>query len=133
MENHRGALKVRVCCEKKKSWMVGWLVVLGFNATLTAKVISWLSVTHIVFPDFLTPALTQLSFKSHRQLFLNASAEVKGENTPERKFASTGSRTPNHQVMSPTRTPLSQPGGRKILEYIDRCIGRGQLSRIPNP
>ena len=30
-----------------------WLVVLGFNATLTAKVISWRSVTH-VFPGFLT-------------------------------------------------------------------------------
>ena len=27
--------------------MVGWLVVLGFNATLTAKVISWRSVTHV--------------------------------------------------------------------------------------
>ena len=32
---------------------IGWLVVLGFNATLTAKVISWRSATH-VFPDFLT-------------------------------------------------------------------------------
>ena len=30
-----------------------WLVVLGFNATLTAKVISWRSVTHM-FPGFLT-------------------------------------------------------------------------------
>ena len=38
-----------------------WLVVLGFNATLTAKVISWRSVTH-VFPGFLTPVLTQLFF-----------------------------------------------------------------------
>ena len=28
-------------------WMVGWLVVSGFNATLTAKVISWWSVMHI--------------------------------------------------------------------------------------
>ena len=27
----------------------GWLVVLGFNATLTAKVISWRSVTHMCF------------------------------------------------------------------------------------
>ena len=34
------------------------LVVLGFNATLTANVISWRSVTHmIVFPGFLTPQL----------------------------------------------------------------------------
>ena len=28
---------------------VGWLVVLGFNTTLTAKVISWWSVTHMCF------------------------------------------------------------------------------------
>ena len=29
-----------------------WLVVLGFNATLTAKVISWRSVTHMCFLAF---------------------------------------------------------------------------------
>ena len=44
-----------------------------------------------VFPGFLTPVLTQIYFQSHRLLFLHASAEVRGENTPERKFASTGS------------------------------------------
>ena len=31
---------------------VGWLVVLGFKATLTAKVISWRSVTHTCFLAF---------------------------------------------------------------------------------
>ena len=56
-----------------------------------------------VFPGFLTPVLTQISFKSHRLLFAHASAEVRGENTPERNFASTGYETYNHQVMSPTR------------------------------
>ena len=30
----------------------GWLVVLGFNATLTIKVISWRSVTHMCFLAF---------------------------------------------------------------------------------
>ena len=40
-------------------------------------------------------------------------AEVRGVTTPERKFASIGSRTHNHQVMSPTRSPLSHPGGEK--------------------
>ena len=30
----------------------GWLVVLGFNATLTAKVISWRSLTHMCFLAF---------------------------------------------------------------------------------
>ena len=34
---------------------IDWLVVLGFNANLTAKVISWQLVTHYVFPGFLTP------------------------------------------------------------------------------
>ena len=48
----------------------GWLVVLGFNATLTAKVISWRSVTHNVFPGFLTPVLTQLSFPKPPTTFL---------------------------------------------------------------
>ena len=31
---------------------VGWSVVLGFNATLTAKVISWQSVTQMCFLSF---------------------------------------------------------------------------------
>ena len=64
-----------------------------------------------VFPGFLTLVPTQLSFQSHRLLFSHASAEVRGKNTPERKVASTGDRTLNHQVMSLTRSPLSHPGG----------------------
>ena len=60
-----------------------------------------------VFPGFLIPVLTRISFQSHRVLFSHSSGEVRGENTPERNFASTGSRTHNHQVMSPTRSPLS--------------------------
>ena len=64
-----------------------------------------------VFPGFLTPVLTLLFFQRHRLLFSHASAEVRGENTPERKVASTWDRSHNHQVMSPTRSPLSHPGG----------------------
>ena len=71
-----------------------------------------------VFPGFLIQVLTQLSFRSHRILFSHALAEVRGENTPERKFASTGSRTHSHQVMSPTRSPLSHPGE---LKYCPTC------------
>ena len=45
-----------------------------------------------MFPGFLTPVLTQSSFQNHRLLFFShASAEVRGENTPERDLASTGS------------------------------------------
>ena len=68
-----------------------------------------------VFPGFLTPVLTQLSFQSHRLLFSHASAEVRGENTPERKLALTGDRTHNHQVISPTRSPLSHPGWAALI------------------
>ena len=67
-----------------------------------------------VFPGFLTPVLTQLPFQDHRLLFSHASAEVRGENTPERKVDSTGDRTHNHQVMSPTRSPLSHTGRANI-------------------
>ena len=52
--------------------MVGWLVVLGFNVTETAKVISWQSVHVInyVFHGFLTPALTQLFIPKPPTTFL---------------------------------------------------------------
>ena len=49
--------------------LYGWLVVLGFNATLIAKVISWQSVTHML-PGFLTPILTQLFFPKPLTSFL---------------------------------------------------------------
>ena len=37
---------------RSQNGVLGWLVVLGFNATLTAKVISWWSVTHMCFLAF---------------------------------------------------------------------------------
>ena len=71
-----------------------------------------------VFTGFLTPVLTQFSFQSHRLLFSHASGQVRGENTPERNFASTGSQTHNHQVMSPTSSPLCQRGGGGGIIFI---------------
>ena len=99
----------------KKGKTVGYqlyLVVFWFKATLTAKVIPWRSVMHM-FPGFLTPVQTQLSFQCHRLsvLFSHASAEVRGENMPERKFDTTGCPTRNHEVMNSTQSPLSHPGG----------------------
>ena len=70
-----------------------------------------------VFPGFLTPALTQLSFQSHQLLFSHA-LEVRVKNKPERNFASTGYQTQNHQVMSQTRSPLSHPGGTMICKKL---------------
>ena len=81
-----------------------------------------------VFPGFLTPVLTLLFFQSHRLLFSHASAEVRGENTPERKVASTWDRTRNHQVMSPTRSPLSHPGGFFAL---DKPYKLGHIWALP--
>ena len=71
-----------------------------------------------VFPSFLTPLLTQLSFQSHRLLKSHASADVKGENTLERKFALSGDRTHNYRVIRQTRSLLSHPGGAKLLSAI---------------
>ena len=86
-----------------------------FNTTFTDKVISWRSVTHmIVFPVSLTPVLTHISFQSHRLLFSHASAEVRGENTPERNFPSTGSQTHILQCHE-SDTPTTEPPGRGKL------------------
>ena len=45
---------------------------------------------------------------------------------PERKFASTGDQTHNHQVTSPTSSPLSHTGGRKILFQ----LGQGHIMAV---
>ena len=83
----------------------------GLSPLLTAKVISWRSMTHMCFLAFSHQYEHNFSFHSHRLIFSHASAELRGENTPERKVAPTGDRTRNHQVMSATRSPLSHPGG----------------------
>ena len=67
-----------------------------------------------VFPSFLTTVLTQLFFLKPATFFSHASAEVRGENMPERKFASTGDRTHNHEVMSATHSPLRHGWGESI-------------------
>ena len=71
-----------------------------------------------MFPAFLTLILTQLSFQSLRLLFSHASAEVRGKNTLKRKFALTRYQTPNHQVISLTHSPLSQPGWTHLEDFL---------------
>ena len=78
----------------------GWLVVLGFNATLTANVISWRSVTH-VFPGFLTPVLTQLFFPKSPTTFLTCFC--RGQ---RRKYA-TDRRTTARSQLFPLSTSYS--------------------------
>ena len=57
-----------------------------------------------VFPGFFTPALTQLSFQSHRLLFSHTSAEVRDENMLERKLAS-NLQPPSHKSDKLTTEP----------------------------
>ena len=85
---------------------VGRLVVLGFNVTLTAKVISWQQVTlsH-------TSANTTFFSKLPTTFLTCFCRGARRKNTPERRFTSTMYQTHNHQVMSLTRSPLSHPGG----------------------
>ena len=103
---HFNALKIHV----------GWLVVMGFNATLTAKVISWQSVTH-AFPGFLTPVLTQLFFPKPPITFLTCFCRVARRIYAGKKSRLNRGSNSHHQVTSPTCSPMSHPGGAKIHVY----------------
>ena len=65
-----------------------------------------------VFPGFLTPVPTQFFFP-------HASAEVRGKNSPERKFASTRNRTHNQHTESHMLT-TEPPGRGSALESCSR-------------
>ena len=80
-----------------------------------------------VFPGFLTPVLKQLSFQSYQLFFSRAAAEVRGENKPERKFTSNGCRTQNHQVMSPTCSPLSHLGRAEAGGWANDGVRHGSI------
>ena len=91
---------------------------LSYMAAVSALIYAFPEIFSPVIRTMLFPVLTRISFQSHSLLFSHVSAELRGENTPERNFASTGSRTHNHQVMSPTRSPLSHTGrGRAIRTH----------------
>ena len=64
-----------------------------------------------VFPGFLTPVLTELYFQRHKLLFSHASAEVEKQKYIRKKVCLNQVSNLNNQVMSPTRSPLSHPGG----------------------
>ena len=89
-----------------------WLVVLGLNATLTPKAISCRSVNKHVFPGFLTPVLTQLSFQSHRLFFFTCFS--RGE---RRKY--TGKKVCLNRLLN------SQPPGHESDTLTTEPPGRG--------
>ena len=89
---------------------------MGFNATLTAKVISWWSVTHYVFPGFLTPVLEQLFFPKPPTTFLTCFC--RGE---RQKYAGKKSRL--------NRGSNSQPPGHESITLTTEPPGRGKNRR----
>ena len=93
--------------------LLGWLVVLRFHATLTAKVIIMAVGDIYVFPGFLTSALTQLFFPKQQITFLTCFCR-----SERRRYAGKKSRLnrgsnpqrPGHESDTLT-TELSHPGG----------------------
>ena len=64
-----------------------------------------------VFPGFLTPVITQLFFPKPPTTFLTCFCRGEGRKYAGKKSRlNQGDQTRNHQVMSPTRSPLSHPG-----------------------
>ena len=66
-----------------------------------------------VFPGLFQPSLKQLSFHSHQLLFSHASAEVRGENTPEES--------------SPNRVLNSKPQSHESNTLSNELPGRSSL------
>ena len=97
-------------------WLIDWLIVLGFNATWTAKVISWRSVTHMCFLAFSHQHLNNFSFQSHDYAFLTCFC--RGE---RRKYAGkkvrlnrgSNSQPPGHESVTLTTEP---PGWGSIFQ-----------------
>ena len=99
-----------------------------FGKGLTAKVISWRSVTHMCFLAFSHQYQHNFSFQSHRLLFSHASAEVRGENVQERKFATTGDQTHNRQGRK-----MMQKGENTLYKIFHRflqCFQPSFFSRL---
>ena len=69
-----------------------------------------------VFSVFLTPVLTQLFFPKPPTTFLKCFCRGERRKYARKKVRLNRDRTHNQQVMSPTRSPMSHPGGAQILE-----------------
>ena len=90
------------------------LVVLGFNATLTAKVISWRSVTHVFF-GFLTPVLTQLFLRKPPTTFITCffrDERRKHAGKKVRLNRGSNSQPPGHE----SDTLTTEPPGRGFMQ-----------------
>ena len=90
-----------------------WLDVLGFKATLTDKVIPWRSVTHM-FPGFLTPVLTRISFQSRGERRKYAGKKV-------RLNRISNSQPPGHESDMLTTEPQGR-GFYPVKEKMILCV-----------
>ena len=80
-----------------------------------------------VFPGFLTPVLTQLSFQSHRLLFSHASAEVRYAGKKVCLNRVSNSQPPGHESDTARRSPLTHPGDLKyVLRRVENIVGKGE-------
>ena len=103
-----------------------WLVALGLNATLTAKVISWRLVTH-VFHGFLTPVITQLFFPKPPTTFLTCfyrGERLKYAGKNVRLTQGSNSKPPGHE----SDTLTIEPPGRGGECHGMRCCRAEALS-----
>ena len=74
-----------------------------------------------VFPGFLTPVLTQISFQCHRLLFSHASAEVRGEKNAGKRVGInrvSNTQPPGHESDALTTEPPGR-GTRKQITVVD--------------
>ena len=91
---------------------MGRLVLLKFNGTFFYSLCHIMAVGDArLFPGFLTPVLTQLFFPKPPTTFLTCFSRGERRKYAGKKFRLNRVSTHNHQVISPTRSPLSQPGG----------------------
>ena len=100
--------------QKKKPLIItsqSWLVVLGFNATLTAKVMIKGVDDQYVFPGFLTAELTQLFFPKPPTTFLTCFCRgdrQKYAGKKSRLNRGSNSQPPGHESDTLTTEPTGQ-------------------------
>ena len=91
-----------------------WLVALGFNATLRVKVIIMAVSDAHVFPGFLKPVFTQLSFQGHGLIcFRGKRRKNAGKNICFNRVSN--SQPPGHE----SDTLTTEPPGHRTAIAID--------------
>ena len=91
-------------------------------------VVSWWSVDTCV-SRLAQTVITQLFFPKPPTTFLTCFCRGERRKYTGRKFASTGDQTHNHQVMSPTHSPLSHLGGAtSFILDLSKILFRRELT-----